>query len=55
MLDAIVDYLPSPVDIPPIKGHAVNDEDSVIERNADPPRHSPRWPSRSCPISTSAS
>ena len=36
MLDAIVDYLPSPVDIPPIKGHAVNDEDSVIERNADP-------------------
>jgi elongation factor G len=36
MLDAIVDYLPSPVDIPPIKGHAVNDEDAVIERNADP-------------------
>ncbi len=36
MLDAIVDYLPSPVDIPPIKGHAVNDEDSVIERDADP-------------------
>ena len=36
MLDAIVDYLPSPIDIPPIKGHAVNDEDTVIERNADP-------------------
>ena len=36
MLDAIVDYLPSPVDIPPIKGHAVNDEDTVIERKADP-------------------
>ena len=36
MLDAIVDYLPSPIDVPPIKGHAVNDEDAVIERNADP-------------------
>jgi elongation factor G len=36
MLDAIVDYLPSPVDVPPIKGHAVNDEDAVIERDADP-------------------
>jgi elongation factor G len=35
MLDAIVDYLPSPVDIPPIKGHAVGKEDTVIERPAD--------------------
>jgi elongation factor G len=35
MLDAIVDYLPSPVDIPSIKGHAVGDEDTVIERHAD--------------------
>jgi elongation factor G len=36
MLDAIVDYLPSPVDIPPIQGHAVGDADTVIERHADP-------------------
>jgi elongation factor G len=36
MLDAIVDYLPSPIDIPPIKGHAVNNEETVIERPADP-------------------
>jgi elongation factor G len=36
MLDAIVDYLPSPVDIPAIKGHAVGDESTVIERHADP-------------------
>jgi elongation factor G len=36
MLDAIVDYLPSPVDIPAIKGHAVGDESAVIERHADP-------------------
>jgi len=36
MLDAIVDFLPSPVDVPAIKGHAVNDEETVIERHADP-------------------
>ncbi len=36
MLDAIVDYLPSPVDIPSIKGHEVGHEDRVIERHADP-------------------
>jgi len=35
MLDAIVDYLPSPLDVPAIKGHAVNDEATVIERHAD--------------------
>jgi elongation factor G len=35
MLDAIVDFLPSPVDIPSIKGHAVGDEEAVIERHAD--------------------
>jgi elongation factor G len=36
MLDAIVDYLPSPVDIPGVKGHKVGDEETVIERHADP-------------------
>jgi elongation factor G len=36
MLDAIVDYLPSPLDIPSIKGHAVGDEGTVVERHADP-------------------
>jgi elongation factor G len=35
MLDAIVDFLPSPIDIPSIKGHAVGDETEVIERHAD--------------------
>ena len=34
LLDAVVDYLPSPVDIPPVKG--VNpDDESFIERAAD--------------------
>ncbi len=35
MLDAIVEFLPSPVDIPSIKGHAIGDETTVIERHAD--------------------
>ena len=36
MLDAIVDFLPSPVDIPAMAGHKVGDESAVIERHADP-------------------
>jgi elongation factor G len=36
MLDAIVDFLPSPLDVPSIKGHAVGREDVEIERHADP-------------------
>jgi elongation factor G len=36
MLDAIVDYLPSPLDIPSIQGHAVNDEETAVERHSDP-------------------
>ena len=36
MLDAIVDFLPSPLDVPSFKGHAVGHEDVEIERHADP-------------------
>jgi elongation factor G len=36
MLDAIVAYLPSPVDIPSIMGHAVGNEEQAVERHADP-------------------
>jgi len=36
MLDAIVDYLPSPLDVPSIKGHAVGNDGAEIERHADP-------------------
>ena len=35
MLDAVVDYLPSPLDIPPVKGTSVDDVNVVIERKAD--------------------
>ncbi|WP_240777668.1 elongation factor G [Nonomuraea basaltis] len=36
LLDAIVAYLPAPTDIAAFKGHAVGNEDKVIERHADP-------------------
>jgi elongation factor G len=36
MLDAIVDFLPSPLDVPSIQGHAVGHEDVEVERHADP-------------------
>ena len=36
MLDAIVDFLPSPLDIPSIQGHAVGDEETAVERHSDP-------------------
>jgi len=32
MLDAVVEYLPSPLDVEAIKGHKVGDEDTLIER-----------------------
>ncbi|MBE5774587.1 MAG: elongation factor G [Clostridiales bacterium] len=34
LLDAVVDYLPSPIDIPPVKGTRVN-SDEEIERKSD--------------------
>ncbi len=39
MLDAVVDYLPSPLDVPPATGHAPGKEDEVIVRepNTDEP------------------
>jgi len=35
MLDAVVDYLPSPLDVPAIEAHDPNDEEKIIERHAD--------------------
>src|SRR5215207_2204725 len=39
MLDAVIDYLPSPLDVPPATGHAPNKEDEAIVRspNTDEP------------------
>jgi elongation factor G len=35
MLDAVIDYLPSPLDVPAIKGHDVDDEEIIVERHSD--------------------
>ncbi len=35
MLDAVVDYLPSPIDVGAITGHAMRSEDEVISREPD--------------------
>ncbi len=39
MLDAVVDYLPSPIDVGAVEGHAVNNEETVVRRepNEDEP------------------
>jgi elongation factor G len=35
MLDAVVDYLPSPLDVPPVEGTAIDDPEKVILREPD--------------------
>ena len=35
LLDAVIDYLPSPLDIPPTEGHDVDNYDKIIVRKAD--------------------
>ncbi|WP_105566349.1 elongation factor G [Microbacterium halophytorum] len=35
MLDAVVDFLPSPLDVPAIEAHDPKDEEKIIERHAD--------------------
>ena len=32
MLDAVIDYLPSPLDVPPMEGHDVRDDDKILTR-----------------------
>ncbi|WP_419942232.1 elongation factor G [Candidatus Palauibacter sp.] len=35
LLDAVIDYLPSPLDVPPVTGHLPQRDESVVERRAD--------------------
>ncbi|WP_062131479.1 elongation factor G [Demequina aestuarii] len=35
MLDAVIDYLPGPLDVPAIQGHDVKDPEVIVERHAD--------------------
>jgi elongation factor G len=36
LLDGVIDYLPSPADIPAIQGHDIKDPTKIIERHSDP-------------------
>ncbi len=36
LLDAVVEYLPSPIDIPPVKGLSPNDPEMILERHSSP-------------------
>ncbi|MET4780467.1 elongation factor G [Glaciihabitans sp. UYNi722] len=36
MLDAVVDYLPSPLDVPATEGRDIRDEEKIVERHPDP-------------------
>ncbi|HWR50030.1 MAG TPA: elongation factor G [Bryobacteraceae bacterium] len=35
LLDAVVDYLPSPIEVPPVQGAAVGDPEKLLERKSD--------------------
>ncbi|MGV8976925.1 MAG: elongation factor G [Cellulomonas sp.] len=35
MLDAVIDYLPTPLDVPAVEGHDVHDEEIILERHPD--------------------
>ena len=39
LLDAVTDYLPSPLDVPPVKATAPGNEEEVVELKADPNDH----------------
>ncbi|PFG34028.1 elongation factor G [Sanguibacter antarcticus] len=35
MLDAVIDYLPTPLDVPAMQGHDLRDEEKIVERHPD--------------------
>ena len=47
MLDAVVDYLPSPLDLPPTQGHGRTTPRTSRSARPTTPTPSRRWPSRS--------
>ena len=55
MLDAVVDFLPSPLDVPAIEGTATDGETPLLRKPSKSTSPSPAWPSRSRRTSTSAS
>jgi elongation factor G len=49
MLDAVVDYLPSPVDVPAINGILDDGKDTPAERHASDEEPFLHWRSKSLP------
>ena len=47
MLDAVVDYLPSPLDMPPVKGDDPRTASEVERQASTTSEPFARWPSRS--------
>ncbi len=47
LLDAVVDYLPSPLDVPPIEGLKPDTDEVIDAPGRTTTRRSRRWPSRS--------
>ncbi|MGB7212258.1 MAG: elongation factor G [Gemmatimonadales bacterium] len=35
LLDAVIDYLPCPLDVPPVKGHLPQHDDQIVERHTN--------------------
>ena len=55
LLDAVIDYLPSPMDIPPMQGHLPQHDETLRARaSRTTTRRSRRWRSRWRPTRTSA-
>ena len=55
LLDAVVDYLPSPLDTPETKGHNPDKREEMLSAKPTTKSHSRLWRSRSWPIRLSAS
>ena len=47
LLDAVVDYLPSPLDLPPIQGMNLKGDETRRAQGRTTTSRSRRWPSRS--------
>ena len=47
MLDAVVDYLPSPLEVPPVEGTAIDHPDQVLRARPTIRSRSRPWCSRS--------
>ena len=49
MLDAVVDFLPSPIDIPTVEGMHPRTDEELTRASATRPSRLPAWPSRPSP------